>query len=32
MKTTLKPVEQKKGNDTINRIKRMRRIDDKDNQ
>lgn len=32
MKSTKKPAELKKGNDTISRIKRMRRIDDKDNQ
>ena len=32
MKTTQKPVQQKRGNDTINRIKRMRRIDDQNNQ
>lgn len=30
---TKKPIEtQKKGNETINKIKRMRKIDDKDNQ
>lgn len=32
MKTTQKPVQQKRGNDTINRIKRMRKIDDQNNQ